>query len=673
MRSIRRGLRSRLLQPLLAACVGITNLAAPVARAAEPPPVEHFTKWPEFAEVALSPSGRQMAVLMYRTQARYRSLYVVNLPFTKEGAKGLMEYNNADITSVRWVNDKRLVYEAYQDGPVVYEGRAGVFAIDADGKEPRQLIQWVWAHGETGTNIRTRILPYGWYLQNTLDDGSDDVLVNRRVVDNTGEVSGSTLSRLNTRDGTVRSVSVGAPENVSHWWTDAKGEPHMVETIAKGRTRVLRKDDKGGEWKVLQDVAYLSDEPQFAPWLIDERGVLLVLDRQGADGRAVHRFDAARGKVDTEPLVAIKGFDVSPSAEQEGSGGILLGLHTTVDGPISVWFDDTLAAIQARIDKALPHRFNKLICGRCTTSPFLVVLSSSDREPGEYYVYDRQKASLERIGRSRPWIDPATQGKRTFHRVTTRDGLQMPVVVTHPPGASATEPLPAVVLVHGGPYLRGTNVLWEAEAQFLASRGYRVIEPEFRGSTGYGWKLFRAGWQQWGRSMQDDLVDALDWAAKEKLADRRRACIMGSSYGGYAALMGAVREADGWRCAISFAGATDIETRFTERTSDMSEEARRYSMPRLVGDPKDESARWLEVSPVAQAAKIKVPVLLAHGQYDQRVPPAHADDFVSAARRANVKVEYVKYDRDGHGWHYADDHADFLKRVEAFLATSLKP
>jgi dipeptidyl aminopeptidase/acylaminoacyl peptidase len=288
-------------------------------------------------------------------------------------------------------------------------------------------------------------------------------------------------------------------------------------------------------------------------------------------------------------------------------------------------------------------------------------------------VYDREKASLERILRSRPWIIEATQGRRSFHRVTTRDGLEMPVFVTHPPGASATDPLPAVVLVHGGPNVRGVDVTWEAEAQFLASRGYRVIEPEFRGSTGYGWKLFRAGWQQWGRTMQDDLVDALDWAAKQKLVDRQRVCIMGASYGGYAALMGPIRHPDAWRCAVSFAGVTDIETMFTEGTSDMSEEARRYSMPRLVGDPKNEAAHWQDVSPVAQAAKIKVPVLLAHGQYDRRVPPAHADDFVGAARRAGVKVEYVKYDRDGHGWHYADDHADFLRRVEAFLAQSLKP
>jgi hypothetical protein len=299
------GLRGRWMQALAACAFIVCAGTAPIAQAADPPSAEAFSKWPEFSEVALSPSGKQLAVLMYRTNARYRALYVVNLPFTKDGAKGLVEYTNADIKTVRWVNDKRLVYEAYEEGPVIYEGRAGVFAIDADGKDPRQLVQWVYAQPETGTNIRSRTLPYGWYLQGTLDDGSDDVLMYRRIVDNTGEVTGSTLSRMNSRDLSVRSVSVGAPENVWQWWTNAKGEPQMVETIAKGRVRVLRKGDKGGEWKLLQDAAYLSDEPQFQPWVIDEQGTLLVLDRAGADGMAVRRFDAASGKVDAEPLVAI--------------------------------------------------------------------------------------------------------------------------------------------------------------------------------------------------------------------------------------------------------------------------------------------------------------------------------------------------------------------------------
>jgi dipeptidyl aminopeptidase/acylaminoacyl peptidase len=669
---IRSGLRGRLLTALLATGPCIT-LVTPAALAAEPPPVEHFTKWPEVERVVMSPSGKQLALLMYRTNAKYRSLWILDLPVTKDGVRPIVEYDNADITDVEWVNDKRLVYAAFQDGPVVRQGGAATIAIDADRGNQRTLIQWVSHHSETGSNIKTRVLPYGWFLRGPVGDGSDDVLVYRRITDNIDEVTGSTLSRLDTRTGSLRSVSAGAPENVWSWWTDDKGEPLMAQSRAKGRTQVHFKDLKSGTWKVLQDVAYNTDEAHFVPWTVDEEGQPLVLARMGQDNAAVHRYDLVRGAVDPEPMVAIKGFDLAPVAERDTGKRALLGLHTRVDGPISVWFDDKLATLQARIDKALPAgRFNKIECSRCTSSPFLVVRSRSDREPGEYYVYDRQKASLERISRSRPWIDEGRQGQRSFHRIDTRDGLQMPVVVTHPPGAAATDPLPAVVLVHGGPFLRGTDVTWNEHAQFLASRGYRVIEPEFRGSTGYGWKLFRAGWQQWGRSMQDDLVDALDWAAKQKLVDRQRVCIMGGSYGGYAALMGPIRHPDAWKCAVSFAGVTDIETLFTEGTSDRSEESRRFWMPRMVGDPKNDSARWQEVSPVAQAAKIKVPVLLAHGQWDRRVPPAHADDFVSAARRADVKVEYVKYERAGHSWFFADDHTDFLKRVEAFLAKSLK-
>lgn len=675
MRSIRRGLRSRLLQPLLAACVGITNLAAPVAARAAEPPVEHFTKWPDIDRVVMSPSGKQLALLMYRSDARYRTLWVLDLPATKDGLRPVVEYSNADIESVQWVNDKRLVYEVSQEGPVVRQGGAATVAIDTDGSHQRTLIQWVTWQSETGSNVKTRVLPYGWFLAGPVGDDSDDVLVYRRVRDNIGEITGSTLSRLNTRDGAVRSLSAGAPENVARWWTSVKGEPQMVLTEAKGRSRVHFRDSRSGEWKVLQDVGYYGEDGLFAsPWVVDEDEQLLVLARNGKDHAAVHRYNFAHNAVDPEPLVAIKGFDLQPSAEVDTGKSAVLGLHTTVDGPISVWFDDKLAAIQARIDKALPAgRFNKIECGRCTTSPFLVVRSESDREPGEYYVYDREKASLVRIARSRPWIDEAAQGRRSFHRVTTRDGLDMPVVVTHPAGSSPTQPLPAVVLVHGGPWVRGEDVTWSGEAQFLASRGYRVIEPAFRGSTGYGWKLFRAGWKQYGRAMQDDLIDALQWAVEQKLVDRSRVCIMGASYGGYAALMGPIRHPDAYRCAISFAGPTDNELRLTTGMSDLSEDARHYRLPLLVGDPEKDADSWKEVSPLRQAAKIKVPVLVAHGMYDRRVPPEHSTKFVSAAKDAKVNVQYVPYDRDGHGWHYADDHADFLKRVEAFLATSLKP
>ena len=184
-----------------------------------------------------------------------------------------------------------------------------------------------------------------------------------------------------------------------------------------------------------------------------------------------------------------------------------------------------------------------------------------------------------------------------------RDGLPIPVYVTHPKGSTPKEPLPAVVLVHGGPWVRGSDRRWEAEAQFLASRGYRVLQPEFRGSEGYGFAHFRAGWQQWGLTMQDDLADAVQWAAAQGLVDPARVCIVGASYGGYAALMAPVRHPDRWRCAASFAGVTDIDLMFSSERSDVSERSKRYGYASLIGDPKADAAKLRQNSTAAPGCR----------------------------------------------------------------------
>ena len=226
--------------------------------------------------------------------------------------------------------------------------------------------------------------------------------------------------------------------------------------------------------------------------------------------------------------------------------------------------------------------------------------------------------------------------------------------------------------MHGGPWVRGTDLTWQAEAQFLASRGYRVLEPEFRGSEGYGFQLFRAGWKEWGHAMQDDLVDAVEWAAKQGLIDRDRVCIVGSSYGGYAALMGLITHPAAYRCAASFAGVTDIELMYSISWSDISQASRQYSMPVLIGDPVQDADRLAKASPLKRVAEIKVPVLLTHGAADRRVPLVHAQRFGDAAKRAGVDIEQVIYTGVGHGFVDPAKEAEHFGRVERFLEKSLR-
>ena len=229
-----------------------------------------------------------------------------------------------------------------------------------------------------------------------------------------------------------------------------------------------------------------------------------------------------------------------------------------------------------------------------------------------------------------------------------------------------------VVLVHGGPWVRGGEWEWEPQSQFLASRGYVVIEPEFRGSVGFGFKHFRSSWKQWGLTMQDDVADAAQWAIKQGYADPKRVCIAGASYGGYATLMGLIRNPELFRCGVEWVGVTDIDLMYSITWSDASDRWKRYGMPRMVGDRKQDAAQLAATSPIKLADKVTQPLLMAYGGVDERVPIEHGTQFRDAVRKTNQKVEWVVYADEGHGWLLPANRIDFWTRVERFLDKNLK-
>jgi dipeptidyl aminopeptidase/acylaminoacyl peptidase len=258
-------------------------------------------------------------------------------------------------------------------------------------------------------------------------------------------------------------------------------------------------------------------------------------------------------------------------------------------------------------------------------------------------------------------------------RIKARDGMEIPVWITRPQEVKPGHPAPAVVLVHGGPWVRQGHWRWDPMAQFLASRGYLVIEPEFRGSTGYGDKLYRAGYRQWGRAMQDDVSDALHWAQQQGLATNQ-ACIMGASYGGYSTLMGLINDPDLYRCGVAWVALADLDLylkgswRIDDDISDLS---RRYRLPELVGDTGKDAAMLAAVNPLLHADKLQKPLLLAYGGYDRRVPPVNGERLRDALIKAGNPPEYVVYEKEGHGFLEPANRIDFAKRVEAFLAKHL--
>jgi dienelactone hydrolase len=652
--------------------------ASSLAAAPVPPSAEDFVQLPLIDNVVISPSGRRMALLVPGPNGRIR-LGVMDLDPVSE-PRVVASFGDANVKSVWWVNDDRLLFEGFQDGAVIRSGGGGLFAVDHDAGQLQQLIAWSHHTERENSRIVSRVLPYGWFFHSVVDDGSDDIFVQKQVLNAVGDVVELQLSRLNTRTRSIQSLNFGIPQGTRHWLLDASREPRAVVTL-RNSVEAVHWREASGKWQEVASFNAYSDNARgsFYPLKVDDAGKLLVISRGDGDVDALYSFDPVTRRMDPQPMVRVAGFDLRSTLETDSRTDKLLGVHTVLDRPTSVWFDEDIARVQNGIDAALPPgRINRLYCGRCATTKFFVVHSSSDRQPGEYFLFNRSKLSMQPLGLARPRIPEASQARRSFHRFAARDGLSVPLVVTHPighegPSAQDKRALPAVVLVHGGPYVRGGSLQWSEQAQFLASRGWRVLEPEFRGGMGFGLRHHRAGWKQWGGAMQHDLVDTIAWAAQQGWVDPQRVCVVGASYGGYAALMASILHPKAFRCAASFAGVTDINLLYDISWSDISEQHKQYGMPVLVGDPQKDAALLAAASPLLRVKELKIALLLAHGGEDRRVPIDHFRQFVSAARSAGLAIESKEYPSEGHGFFDPANAADHYQMLERFLKKHLHP
>jgi acetyl esterase/lipase len=662
---------NRLSHLLLSVCAAVPLLAAHVAvQAAERPAVESFFRHPDVNFVALSPSGRYV-VLLNRLDSGQQALVVRETADLKK-VNTITTFESARLLDVRWVNDNRLTF-TLKNVKIEFEGNYDQFAVDRDGTHLTHLISGSWRHEQQslGSLIKDRVLTADYMLMDVTHDGSDDIIVGKLSWNNVDPQPQAVHPyRLNTRSRVLTDMVQGPqPEHVEGWLFDASDQPRIAIAKGKGRCIAYYRAEAAGPWSEISNRDCLQD-PAFRPLMFDNRNTLYV--RAGYKGRtALFAFDLIRKTLDKEPFVDVDGFDFTGTLEQDYAARKILGVRFEADAASTAWLDPTMQGIQKKVDALLPGSVNHVECPNdCRNPAAVTVLATSDRMPPIWFLYTPADGHIVGLGSSHPDINPKQMGKRDFFRYAARDGLQIPVYVTMPPD-KADGPRPAIVLVHGGPWVRGGSWEWDAEAQFLASRGYVVLQPEFRGSTGFGSALFRAGWQQWGRTMQDDLADAAAWAVKQGWADPKRIGIMGASYGGYATLMGLVRNPDVFRAGVEWAGVTDIELLFTAAQSDASDDARQYDMKTLIGDALKNPAAFADVSPLAQAGRIRQPLLMAHGAQDRRVPVVHAAKMHDAVVAKNANVEYVVYPEEGHGWRHEDDSIDFWKRVEAFLDRNL--
>ena len=643
----------RLASSVLVVAAALASAPAPAADG--PLPIATFFRNPEISAVRISPSGRHLALAVPATTGRM-VLAVVELGGDKPPVV-VASSARADIRSFEWVNDDRLVYNIADFQVAAYDQSfgPGLFTVKRDGSEARSVLQ-----GDLGPRHR---------LIKVLRDGSNDVIVGEALFSGIGDFVGLIPKRVDVTTSRFHSLATGASSRAVAWVFDARGEPRAFRTRSQGMEEVFWREGLG-EWRSILKGPALA--MPWRPYAVDGGGQLYVV-AYGADSTIVlKRFDVATGRADSDPLVSTPGFDgftglVFDSEREER----VLGVRVDTDAETTIWFDPERKKLQALVDTRFPDRINRIQCARCLEDGALLVYSYSDRDPGTYSVYRPATREWTTIGRVRPDVAPQQMAALDLHRIKARDGLDLPVWLTTPRGA-ATAPRPAVVLVHGGPWARGTHWHWHAEAQFLASRGYVVLEPEFRGSTGFGQKHMRAGFRQWGAAMQDDVADALRWAIEKRIVDAKRVCIAGASYGGYATLMGAIRHPELYRCGVAWVAVSDPRLLFEPIwQSDLSRESREFTLPTLIGDPVKDAAMLKEASPVERAREIKMPLFLAYGSEDRRVPIDHGDRIRAALRASGNEPEYVVYPGEGHGWLKVENRIDFWTRVEKFLAKNL--
>ena len=627
------------------------------AAVAAPPKVEDLFRLPQFAYMAISPDGEAIAALA--PVAGRQNLVILDAK--GQNPKAITAQQDSDIVAVQWLSSRRLLVTTGRLGTRDFDQRGGaLYAIDRDGSEGRLISE---GSGQfNGTRFVGRFLA----VVRKLPGDGDDIIAEEIVVGIEGRHAGDLL-RVNTRTGRRASISVGKPDSgeSESWVVDNNGVARVQTVFSQGRVRIHYRAGPDDAWRKLDEFSQLS--PGWKPLAIDADGKsIIVSDRRQRDRAAIVRYDpstksfgevlAQHPRVDLEDLLFVDGR--------------VAGVSYDADRPGVAWFDDKLAAMQRGIDKALPDTVNFMTVSRDASRA--VIFSFSDQSPGSFYAFDANRGKLEWLVDRAPWIKPSDMAHMQPVRYTARDGLEIPAYLTLPP-EGPRKGLPLVVVIHGGPWIEGDSWGFEPEAQFLASRGYAVLQPEFRGTTRYGWKHYAASFRQWGLAMQDDIADGVKWAVDEGIADPKRVCLYGASYGGYATMMGLAKHPELYRCGINYVGVTDLSLFLTATWADYAQsDFIRYNVKDLVGDASQDAEMLKRVSPVELAARIKAPVLMAYGASDRRVPIEHGTRMRSALESAGNTPTWIVAEGEGHGFREIANQKMFYEAMEKFLAKNLK-
>jgi dipeptidyl aminopeptidase/acylaminoacyl peptidase len=647
-----RKVRDYLTRPTAAIALFVV-LCAPVAAA--PHSIDELFRLSVVRDAALSPDGTHAALIYRADEKAGDMLYVVDTEHVDSPSSlrkislGAPEHLRA--VWVKWVTETRLLV-----GMLVTQGfarSARVEAIDADGSHPTVLF--------TGSKQLKESLDLSEISGRVPNDPIHIIMPARTEWSND-------LFNVDVMSGQARQIAKGGGKTLG--WAVKDGEPVLRYDLNATDTAVSvygHARQANEDWTFL--TKYGLEELQKADWHYagaapgaDE--IYIISRPAGAATTGIYSYNI-HTKTTGEAIAQVPDFDMTGAIDIDG---VFAGAEYIQDTLTYVLRDSALQKHMDGLNKYFKRQANVAIAGIDRNKKHLLLRVDGPRDPGDYYLYDVARAHLELLMSGRPWLDPDRLASTAVRKVTVRDGTEITTYLTRLAPSANKQPL--VVMPHGGPELRD-SIEFDPIVQAFAAQGWLVLQVNFRGSDGYGAKFAEAGHGQWSRLMQDDITDAVGDLVHAELVQPDRIVIYGASYGGYAALAGAVITPDLYRAAVSLAGVSDLPAFLRyERYRDDDDGLLYAHWVKLIGDPKTDSAALRAASPSQRPNEIHIPVLLMHGSQDRVVPVEQSQIMKASLERAHKDVRLEIFDGEGHSYwsqkneiKQTNDAISFFKQV----------
>ena len=646
-RSTRSGLQRLPGTLLLAAAIASTAVLGVALAQDLPPafPVKDFFSNPERAYFRLSEDGRTLGFMqpvVAPDGGRRLNVFVQPLQGSRlvGEPRQLTRETARDINLYYWKGSHTILYDKDFGGDENFH----VVAIDVRSGKITDLTP--------GEKVRASIL-------DILLDDPQHILVSH----NRRDARVFDVYRIDLGTGKETLVAQN-PGDIVGWMTDHAGRLRIAMKTEGLNSILLYRASEKQSFKPLITTDYKTEvEPTF--FTFDNRRLYAISNR-GRDKKALVVIDPAKPDAE-ETLYVHPDVDLGGAAYSRLRKKLTLAEYQTAKSERK-FFDAQARTLFDRISAKLPG-YDLTLQSNTKAEDKYIVAAYNDRTPGARYLYDQKSDSITKLGDINGKIPAAAMAPMKPVQYKSRDGLTINGYLTLPVGREPKN-LACIVNPHGGPWFRD-GWGYNPEVQFLANRGFCVLQMNFRGSVGYGRAFWEASFGQWGLKMQDDITDGAQWLVAQGIADPKRIGIYGGSYGGYATLAGVTFTPDLYAAAVDYVGVSNLFT-FIETMPP-------YWKPMLpkffdmVGDPQKDAERMRAVSPVFHAERIKTPLLVVQGARDPRVNKNESDQMVAALKQRGVAVEYLVKDNEGHGFRNEENQFEFYGKMESFLQQHLSP